>query len=160
MTEKAGEEFLVMPIPLELPFQWAAGSYHGRTLREIKDNNRFVGIRCPQCKSILFPAAMVCPLCHVKVGEDWVELGEKGTVEDFAIVEMSVLDPSTGKERVESQPQAVIRLDGGAVMEHRLEEKDPQKLRVGMRVEAVFKPEGEGGKGDLTDILYFRTIEK
>jgi len=54
---------------------------------------------------------------------------------------------------------AAIVLDGGedAAFFHKLEEQDPAKVEVGLRVEAVFKPPAER-RGDIEDIIHFRTI--
>ena len=67
-------------------------------------------------------------------------------------------DPHVGDRVVEDYPNATILLDGGVYLVHKLEEKDPEKLKAGMRVQAVWKEE-ERGQG-LNDILYFRTIEQ
>ncbi len=158
MTEKPSEEFLVMPIPLELPFQWAAGPYLGRFFRELRDNARLLANKCPQCGRLLFPPRQVCAQCHVKVGEDWVELSDKGVVEDFTVVVEPMSDPSTGERRTLPYPTATIRLEEGVSLIHYLEETDSAKIREGLKVQAVFKPR-EKRKGEMRDILYFRIVE-
>ncbi len=53
---------------------------------------------------------------------------------------------------------AVIELDGaspGMGILHMLDEVDPADIEIGMKVEAVWKPEAER-QGAITDILYFR----
>jgi hypothetical protein len=53
-----------------------------------------------------------------------------------------------------------IQLDGAdSILRHFLEETDLNKLRIGLRMQAVFKPREER-VGDLTDILFFRTIKE
>jgi len=52
-----------------------------------------------------------------------------------------------------------ILLDDGVYIRHFLEETDAEKLRVGMRVEAVWKEDHERGEG-TADVKYFRTIEE
>jgi uncharacterized OB-fold protein len=46
----------------------------------------------------------------------------------------------------------------GGIM-HLLGEVDPQKVKIGMRVQAVWKPPKER-EGAITDILYFKPIEE
>jgi uncharacterized OB-fold protein len=52
---------------------------------------------------------------------------------------------------------ALIKLDGADTgMLHYLREIDPRNVKVGLRVEPVFKPTREGR---ITDIHYFRPIK-
>jgi len=51
-----------------------------------------------------------------------------------------------------------ILLDrGDATLMHFLDVTDPKKLKMGMRAEAVFRPDGER-TGGVTDILYFHVL--
>ena len=45
----------------------------------------------------------------------------------------------------------------GGIM-HKLGEVDPDAVKIGMRVQAVWKPEEER-EGSITDILYFKPVE-
>ncbi len=45
----------------------------------------------------------------------------------------------------------------GGIM-HKLGEVEPKKVKIGMRVQAVWKPDAER-EGAITDILYFKPIE-
>jgi hypothetical protein len=67
-------------------------------------------------------------------------------------------------DRVESGEQpveppiiyGVVQLDGADTgFVHMLGEVDPEQLRIGMRVQAVFKDERSGG---ILDIRYFRPL--
>jgi uncharacterized OB-fold protein len=42
---------------------------------------------------------------------------------------------------------------------HMLGEVDPNEVKIGMRVQAVWKPASER-QGSITDILYFKPIEE
>ena len=69
------------------------------------------------------------------------------------------------KRITEPEMPAVIMLDGASALSessvimggimHKLGEVDPQKVHIGMRVQAVWKPESER-EGSITDILYFK----
>jgi uncharacterized OB-fold protein len=57
---------------------------------------------------------------------------------------------------------AVIEIDGASPMHgimHMLGEVEPDKVYIGMRVKAVWKPE-ESREGSITDILYFKPYEE
>lgn len=143
---------------LSIPYKFSTGPYMGRFLREIKENKRFVANQCPQCGRTMLPPRIVCALCHVEAGE-WVGLSDQGSVISFDVVYIPTIHPMTGKMREVPYATANILLDGGdATIWHFLEEKDPAKIWIGMRVQAVFKEEGR--TGDITDILHFRTIER
>ncbi len=62
----------------------------------------------------------------------------------------------------EPEIPAVIEIDGASPLHgimHMLGEVDPQKVTIGMRVRAVWRPENER-VGAITDILYFKPIEE
>jgi uncharacterized OB-fold protein len=88
-----------------------------------------------------------------------VELSDKGTVVQYTYVNFPLWDPHVGGRVQEEYPYATILLDDGIYWVSRLEEKDKEKLKAGMRVQAVWKEEGRG-RGLDEDILYFRTIEQ
>ena len=75
---------------------------------------------------------------------------------------VSVLDAATGRELSVlegTEGTDEILLDDGVYVRHFLEERDEKKLKVGMRVEAVWKEDDERGEG-TADIKYFRTIDE
>lgn len=156
--EKANEEELLrIPIRMDLPYRFPAGTYYGRFFRELKDNARIMGIRCPQCLRVFVPPRPVCGDCFAKMGE-WVPVGPKGTVRAFTSIYHPFIDGSTGKPRPIPYGTALIQPDGAfSCINHILEEGDPEKLYIGMRVEAVLKEKREGSIGD---ILHFRTAEE
>jgi uncharacterized OB-fold protein len=70
--------------------------------------------------------------------EEWVEVGHEGSLETYTIVYKS--EPF----QIAATPFAVgiIKLDGADTgMVHRLAEIDFRKIRIGMRVKAVFNEE-------------------
>jgi hypothetical protein len=93
------------------------------------------------------------------MGEDWVELSHRGTVISFSFVVDPMYDAGIGDMRPVPYTIAAIVLDGGpdVAFFHRLEEDDPEKVKLGMRVEAVFRPPEER-TGSMEDIVHFRTI--
>jgi uncharacterized protein len=88
---------------------------------------------------------------------EWVELPHTGTVNTFSLAYV------TWDVRRLEKPEipAVIDIDGTsptAGIMHMLGEVDPKKVKVGMRVKAVWKPEAER-TGTITDIKYWKPIE-
>lgn len=151
-------ELLEIVIPLDLKYKWAAGSHLGAFLRGLKEG-RIIANRCPGCSRLQLPPTPACGRCHISMGEDWVALAHQGTVISYNFVVDPMYDAGIGDMRPVPYTLGAIVLDGGpdVAFFHRLEENDPEKVRVGMRVEAVFRPLEER-EATMEDILHFRTI--
>ena len=151
-------ELLELVIPLDLRYQWSAGPHLGTFLRRLKEG-RIMANRCPECGRLQLPPTPVCGRCHIEMGKDWVELSHQGTVISHSLVVDPMYDAGIGEMRPVPYITAAIVLDGGPYVAffHRLEETDPDKVAVGMRVQAVFKPPQER-EGSMEDIIHFRSI--
>ena len=133
--------------------RYTVGIAGERFFRELKDNARFLGTHCPSCDITYLPPLLYCEQCFAKL-DDWVEVKPTGTVHTYTILHLA-LDGSP-LEKLEILAFVVLDgSDGGLV--HRLGEVDPDEVEIGMRVEAVFKPEAER-KGSILDIGYFRPL--
>ncbi len=122
-----------------------------RFFREIKDNARFMGTRCPTCDLVYVPPRLYCERCFAHLDE-WVEVSPVGTVATFTVLYVDL------DENPLSEPQivALVELDGAdGGLVHFLGEVEPDDVYTGMPVEAVFKP-AEERVGAITDIRYFR----
>ncbi len=152
-------DYLFQAWQMRIPYQYAAGAAVGRFLEELRDNGRIYGNKCPQCGRVLVPPRIACGRCHIRMDE-WIDLGTKGTVISYTVCEQAFLDPSFGELREVPYTFGAILMDGAdGVMQHLLKETNASKLRIGMRVQAVFKPR-EQRKGNIRDIIHFETIEK
>jgi hypothetical protein len=136
-------------------YAWDTGVAIGRYLEELKAG-RLVGRRCDGCRRVMIPPRMFCEVCF-RPTNDWVVLQDTGAVKTFSLCyvtwDMQRLD--------EPQIPAVIDIDGaskGMGIMHKLGEVAPADVKIGMRVQAVWKPAAER-TGDITDILYFKPTE-
>jgi len=135
-------------------YAWDTGVAIGRYLHELQAG-RLVGVRCDECRRIVIPPRTFCEWCF-KPMDDWVPLPDTGTVNTFSLCyvtwDMQYLD--------EPQIPAVIDIDGtrptGGIM-HMLGEVSPDDVRIGMRVQAVWKPPEER-EGSILDIRYFKPV--
>ena len=157
--KKEKPEYITVRIDAPRQYRWSTGKYIGRTYREAQENKKLVANRCVQCKEVLWPPVEVCGRCKVEAGEDWVELSQTGTVMQYTVLVYPMWDPHYGEKFANPHPNAMILLDDGVYIRHFLEETDAEKLRVGMRVKAVWKEDHERGEG-AADVKYFRTIEE
>lgn len=137
-----------------LEYEWDAGSAIGHYLTSLK-NGLLLGRLCKHCNRILVPPRMFCEWCF-KPTFEWVPLQDTGTVNTFSLCYI------TWNMTKLSEPQipAVIEIDGaskGMGIMHLLGEVEPRRVRVGMRVKAIWKPPEER-QGAITDIKYFKPL--
>lgn len=136
-----------------IPNTYSAGAVGSRFLIELRDNARIMGTRCPKCNRVYVPARSICKDCFGQLKE-WMEVAQTGTVVTYAMD--SVAKPT--------QPVAtpiiygIVQLDGADTgFVHMLGEAEPEEIRVGMRVRAVFKPK-EQRTASILDIKYFKPL--
>jgi uncharacterized OB-fold protein len=137
--------------PRTMRYSNSAGPVRSKFLLCLQDQQKILGTRCPTCSRVFVPAKSTCPKCFQNLKE-WVEVSPEGSLETYTIVYKS--EPF----HISATPFAfgIIKLDGADTgMVHRLGEIDFRKIRIGMRVKAVFNEEL---KGDIRDIKYFRPI--
>ena len=135
-------------------YEWDTGMGIGRFLQGLKEG-KIWGTHCDQCKRTVTPPRVFCELCFSK-NITWQELKTTGTVNTFSLCYVN-WDATMIKE---PHIPAVIEVDGTTPRVgflHILDEVDPKKVHIGMKVEAVFKNEKER-MGDITDIKYWRPV--
>jgi hypothetical protein len=156
--KESGQELIVSRQVLSIPQRFSTGPVMGRFLRELRDNQRIMANKCPQCGRHQLPPREVCALCHVEATE-WEELGPEGTIRDFDIVYYSSPDPLTGETRETPYVLCWAELDrtqGDAPLWHLLDAPDLSKVRRGLRVRVVF---AEERNGTMADIKHFEIIK-
>jgi uncharacterized OB-fold protein len=134
-------------------YTYAAGPVRSRFLLELKDNQRIMGTRCPSCNRVYVPAKPTCVLCFSELDE-WVEVSNTGTVLTYTVIAQT----AACHRKPAPFAYGIIQLDGADTgLTHFLGEVEHQDLRVGMRVEAVFR---EAREGSILDIKYFRPFSE
>jgi uncharacterized OB-fold protein len=110
-----------------------------------------MGTRCQTCNRVYVPARSICKDCFGQLRE-WVEVSDKGTLLTYTIC-----NEPNGAQPVETPvAYGIVQLDGADTgLVHMLGEVEPEQLRIGMRVQAVFKREREAS---ILDIRYFRPL--
>lgn len=160
MADEHTQEIIQVQYDKPRPYRWAAGEYLSRLYREMRDNKRMMTVRCQHCNEHCWPPSKVCGRCKQPSGDNWEVVSDKGTVVQFTYTNFPMWDPHMGHDVIEEHPFATIDFDNTVIyFVARLEEKDKDKLRPGMRVQAVWREEGRGGGLDH-DILYFREIKE
>jgi uncharacterized OB-fold protein len=139
---------LVTPINIEI--QHTASYEESAYLRALADG-RLVGARTGATGKVYFPPHGADPATGLPTTEH-VELPDSGTVTTFAIINI----PFLGQKIKPPYVAAYILLDGADIpFLHLILEIDAAEVRMGMRVEAVWKPRDQWGLG-IDNIEYFR----
>lgn len=137
-------------------FAWDRGIGIGRYLAALKEGY-LLGSTCRHCRRTVIPPRTVCEWCFRPM-DGFVPLQDTGTVNTFSLCYVT-----WDMKRVKvPEIAAVIEIDGASPLHgimHRLGEVEPGEVRVGMRVQAVWKPPEER-EGAITDILYFKPIKE
>ena len=136
--------------PVHLAYDYAASPEESKFFRGLAEG-RILGQRCPQCQKVYVPPRGACPVDGVPTTDE-VELPDRGTVTTFCIVNV----PFQGQKIEPPYVSAYVLLDGADIaFLHLILECEASEVRMGMRVEAVWKPREEWTT-DLNNIRYFR----
>jgi uncharacterized OB-fold protein len=130
-------------------FQVTVGATGSKFLIDIRDNKKITGIKCPSCSKVYATPRLHCPTCFVRMSE-WVDCGGKGTLETYTVVRYK--EPYQPKD----PPiiYGIVKMDGADTGFYGiLGEVDPENIKIGMRLEPVFKEEREAS---LLDIDHFK----
>ncbi|BBY51395.1 DNA-binding protein [Mycolicibacterium arabiense] len=139
---------LVSPASIEI--QHTASLPESTFLRGLEEG-KLLGARTGAGGKVYFPPREADPGTGQPTTE-FVELPDKGTVTTFAIINI----PFAGQRIKPPYVAAYVLLDGADIpFLHLVTEIDAADVRMGMRVEAVWKPREEWGLG-IDNIDYFR----
>lgn len=136
MSEREPVKSIVTPT--HLVYEYTASGAHAEFLHQISQG-RLVGQRCSECHKVYCPPSGACPRCGLPTSE-WVDVADRGTVTTFCVVRVR----SENIELKLPYSAANILLDGSDMpFIALLQECDPAEVRIGMRVEAVWRPREE-----------------
>ncbi|MBS0618150.1 MAG: OB-fold domain-containing protein [Spirochaetes bacterium] len=136
---------------IKVPYTWSVGDTGSKFLRALRDDKKILANKCPTTGKIFCPPKLNSPYSLQPITE-WLELAGTGTVKAFTQrhYESRAIAPDAPKIT------ALIELDGATqALPHFLGEVDFAKIKIGMRVQAVFR---EDPTGHILDIKYFRPV--
>jgi len=151
---KSGKIF-VTDDSLDCAYAWDTGVAVNRYLAELR-KGKIIATECRKCRRIMLPPRLFCELCFIP-GSDWVYVQDSGVVNTFSVCHVHWDASRISKDEKPHLP-AVIEIDGaspGMGIMHILGEIEPDRIRIGMKVRAVWRPEQER-TGAITDIRYFK----
>src|SRR6201991_895787 len=144
------EPVTVQVTPSSIEIQHTASLPETAFLRALEEG-KLLGARTGKDGKVYFPAREADPATG-RQRDEFGELPDKGTVTTFAIINI----PFAGQRIKPPYVAAYVLLDGADIpFLHLVTEIDAADVRMGMRVEAVWKPREEWGLG-IDNIDYFR----
>jgi len=139
---------LVTPTSIEI--QHTASLPESRFLRALEEG-KLLGARSGADGKVYFPPKEADPATG-KVLDEFVELPDSGTVTTFAVINI----PFAGQRITPPYVAAYVLLDGADIpFLHLILDVDAAEVRMGMRVQAVWKPRDQWGLG-IDNIDHFR----
>ena len=144
------EPVTIQIAPSSIGIQHTASLPETAYLKALKEG-KLLGGRTGKDGKLYFPAREADPATG-KVLDEFVELPDKGTVTTFAIINI----PFSGQRIKPPYVAAYVLLDGADIpFLHLVSDIEADKVRMGMRVEAVWRPREEWDFG-IDNIEYFR----
>lgn len=140
--------------PVHLTYDYAASPEESAFFRGLADG-KILGQRCPVCQKVYVPPRGACPVDGVPTTDE-VELPDRGTVTTFCIVNV----PFLGQKIEPPYVSAYVLLDGADIaFLHLILGVDAADVRMGMRVQAVWKPRAEWGT-TIENISHFEPADE
>lgn len=139
-------------------WRWYEMTTVPRFWREIPQRYNLIGTKCKVCGRVYFPPREVCPYCRRKSLENMekIKLSGKGTLYSYTIIH-------TPPSKFEGQaPYAVgiVELEEGPRITSQIVDCELDKIKIGMKVEAVFrKIQEDGDTGAIYYGFKFKPVE-
>ncbi|HVP22565.1 MAG TPA: Zn-ribbon domain-containing OB-fold protein [Conexivisphaerales archaeon] len=131
----------------------SAAPAHWRRMRE---RYRLTGSKCETCGRTYFPSTRVCPNCRRKGKVVPIEFSGRGKVYSYTVIH------SAPKMMSQFTPYAIalVQLDEGPKVLSQVVDCDPDKLEIGMEVEACFRKLFEQDEGGIISYGFkFRPLD-
>ncbi|MEV0335810.1 OB-fold domain-containing protein [Nocardia sp. NPDC050717] len=149
-AEDTAEPVTILTTPVDMSYKHTASPQESAYLRGLAEG-KLIGGRSEAGGRVYFPPRGANPTDGTPT-DDLVELPDKGTVTTFCIVNV----PFLGQRIKPPYVAAYVLLDGADIpFLHLVLGCEASEVRMGMRVEAVWKPREEWGHA-LANIDHFR----
>ncbi len=130
------DKALVYNSRIAVPYTWSAGLVGTRFFKAIKERRVFLATKCPSCEKTHLPPVKTCGECF-KECKETVEVGPAGVLKSFTTA-LYKTPAQPGKRPV----YGLIKLDGADTAFLHLLGGDIESLKIGMKVEPVFRDDG------------------
>jgi uncharacterized OB-fold protein len=140
MAEEEKEALMSITTPVRVEYEYTPGIASTKYLRGL-EKGKLIGGACDSCGRVYIPMRGGCPRCGVPTTKE-VELPDTGTIVSMTIVRV----PSENITVDLPYCVANIKLDGADIsFAGLIQECEMEDVRLGMRVQAVWRDESEWG---------------
>ncbi len=116
-----------------------------RFWRNLQSRYNLMGTKCVTCDGIYFPPRSFCPNCRRQSKLEKVKLAGRGEVMTYTVIHTA----SQGFEKQVPYIMAVIKSEEGPSFTSQIVNCRPEDMRIGMKVEKVFRKIQEDGDAGL-----------
>ncbi|MCA9626978.1 MAG: Zn-ribbon domain-containing OB-fold protein [Myxococcales bacterium] len=135
--------------PVRLDYTVVAGHHLSQYLRGFAEK-RILGARCEGCNKVLLPPRGACPTCGIPTA-GIVEVKDQGTLTTYCAISI----PFGNMPFAPPYIAGAVLLDGADIpIFHLVRGIEPDEVRMGMRLKAIWKDEAELGP-TLESIKWF-----
>ncbi|MFN4133007.1 MAG: Zn-ribbon domain-containing OB-fold protein [Candidatus Hadarchaeales archaeon] len=113
-----------------------------RFWREIPSRYNFIGSKCGNCNKIMFPPRFICPYCRRTGKIEPYNLSRFGKILSYTVV----YSAAEGFEDQTPYVLAIVELDDGPRITTQVTDCDLSEVKIGDRVEMIFRRMGEDGE--------------
>jgi uncharacterized OB-fold protein len=111
---------------------------------------RGIGTKCTNCGKYFFPPRNFCPQCRRQGKIEKTEISGKGKVFSFT----TTYSPLEGFEELAPYIMTIIELEEGPKLTAMLCDVEPENVKIGMPVQAVFRKISEDGNSGIIHYGY------
>jgi hypothetical protein len=116
-----------------------------RFWRNLAGRYNLIGTRCVKCGGKYFPPRNFCPKCRRESKLERFKLSGRGEVLTYTVIH----SVSEGFEKQAPYIMAVIKSEDGPCFTSQVVNCSPDNMKIGMKVEAVFRKIREDGDAGL-----------
>lgn len=132
------EPVTMITTPIKLGYDHTVSPGESSYLRALAEG-RLLAQRCPACGKVYLPPRGACPVDGVPT-ETEIDLPDTGIVTTFCVVNV----PFQGQQVPVPYVAASVLIDGADIaFQHLILGCEPDEVRMGMRVKAIWKPREE-----------------
>ncbi len=139
---------------LTLPDQYFTDRTHSRFIIGMGNERKLQGLKCKKCNKVFVPPRPACDICSETMDDNWVDVGNAGTITDFTIIRDE-------KPHQPVKPPYILGLvkleDADTPLAHIVKGVALSKMKTDLKVKAVF---ARKTVSTMMDIDHFRVIEE
>lgn len=127
-----------------------------RFWRNTRARYNLIASYCKNCSEIFFPPRKLCPKCRRRGMLEDRKLSGRGEIYSFTVIR----SPAEGFENLSPYVMALIKLEEGCMLTAQIADAEPEEVKIGDKVEVVFRKISETGKEGVINYGYkFRIVK-